>query len=171
MGREIHTDIYQKILSILHGKLPMAALGADILVGFPGESEEDFKCTLEFLASSSLTYLHVFSYSPRPGTPAADWPQLEDRVKFERASVLRELSQDKNMHFRQLQIGKECQGIVIKKKRHGAHILTSNYIDVDVPLSPFDEREAVTVRITEVSQDKTSGEIITHGVVPCRPSV
>ncbi len=170
MGREIKTDAYQRILNVLHGKLPMASLGADIMVGFPGERDEDFKCTLEFLASSSLTYLHVFSYSPRPGTPAADLPQLEDRVKFERASLLRKLSQDKNLCFRRLFLGKECEGIVIRKERHGAHILTSNYIDVDVPFSSSDERQAVTVRITEVSQDKTSGEIIKCGVVPCRPS-
>jgi len=170
MGREIQTDAYQRILGVLHGKSPMAALGADILVGFPGERDEDFECTHEFLASSSLTYLHVFVYSPRPGTPAANWPQVADGVKFERASLLRKLSQDKNMHFRQLLLGKECEGIVIKKERHGARILTSNYIDVDVPFSPSDEREAVTVRISEVSLDKTSGEVIKHGVVPCRPS-
>lgn len=170
MGRNIQTDAYRRMLCALRGKVPMAALGADILVGFPGETDEDFRCTHEFLASSALTYIHVFSYSPRPGTPAADWPQLEDRVKSERASLLRKLSQDKNVRFRQLFIGKECQGIVIRREGKGAHILTSNYIDVDVPFSGFDEKETVTVRITEVSQARTSGEITERGVVPCRPS-
>jgi len=170
MGRAIHTDAYQRILGVLHEKLPMAALGADILVGFPGENNRDFEHTYEFLDSSPLTYLHVFAYSPRPGTPAADWPQVKDRVKFERASLLRRLSLTKNRRFRQLLLDREWEGIVIKKQRAGAHILTSNYIDVDVPFSPFEEREAVNVRITEVSQDRTSGEVIKNGVAQCRPS-
>jgi threonylcarbamoyladenosine tRNA methylthiotransferase MtaB len=159
MGREIGTEAYMRILDTMHDKLPMAALGADILVGFPGESDEDFERTHDFLASSPLTYLHIFAYSPRPGTPAADWTQVKDRIKFDRASLLRRLSQQNNTRFRRLFLGKECQGIVIKKECSGAHILTSNYIDVDVPSSPAEEREVVTVRITEVSQDKTSGRI------------
>lgn len=170
MGREIGTEDYNRILGMLRDESPMAALGADILVGFPGESDEDFERTHEFLASSPLNYLHVFVYSPRPGTPAAGWAQLKDRAKFERASLLRKLSQQKNMSFRQLFLGKECEGIVIKKECHGAHILTSNYIDVDAPLCLAKEREVVTVRITGVSQSKTSGEVKKQGEVLCRPT-
>jgi threonylcarbamoyladenosine tRNA methylthiotransferase MtaB len=168
MGREIGTKTYLRILDRFGEKVPMAALGADIMVGFPGESEVDFQRTRDFLASSPLTYFHVFAYSPRPGTPAADWTQVMNRVKFERASELRNLSQQKNMRFRQIFLGKECEGIVIRKEQTRTHILTSNYIDVTVPFAPADERETVTVRITEVSQDKTSGEVIEQGGDPCR---
>lgn len=160
MGRGTGIETYERIMDRLHANLPMAALGADILVGFPGESDEDFELTQDFLASSPLTYLHVFAYSPRPGTPAAGWAQVKDRAKFERASLLRRLSKDKNMRFRRLFLGKECEGVVIKRESPAALILTSNYIDVDVPFSPAEEREVVTVRITQVSKDKTSGRIV-----------
>jgi len=168
MGREIRTGAYRQIIEFLRERLPVSAIGADILVGFPGESDEDFARTQEFLSSSSLTYLHVFSYSPRPGTPAADWPQVEDRIKYARASLMRKLSRGKNLWFRQMLLGQKCEGIVIKKDDAGARILTSNYIDVDVPLCPFDEREAVHVRITEVDQDKTCGDVVEDGAPACR---
>jgi threonylcarbamoyladenosine tRNA methylthiotransferase MtaB len=160
MGREIETESFKRILDTLHEGLPMAALGADILVGFPGESDADFERTHSFLTSSPLTYLHVFAYSSRPGTPAAKMVQVKDSVRSERASLLRNLSRDKNMRFRRLFLGTECQGIVIKKGSSGTHILTSNYIDVDVPFSPAEEREVVMVRISEVSPNRTSGQIV-----------
>jgi len=92
MGRRIRVENYKNIISSLREKSPQASLGADIIVGFPGESEEDFSQTYRFLEESPLTYLHVFSYSPRPGTAAASWQQVNSKVKKERARLLRDLS-------------------------------------------------------------------------------
>lgn len=159
MGRKIRIEDYKKILTYLREKSPQASLGADIIVGFPGETEDDFSQTYSFLEKSPLTYFHVFSYSPRPGTAAASWPQVNGKVKKERARLLRELSRRKNTNFRRLFIGKECEAIVIKKEKAGAEVLTSNYFKVFVPSCPHDARKEVRVKITKVDPVKTTGQI------------
>ena len=160
MGRKIKIEDYKRILARLREKSAHVSLGADIIVGFPGETEGDFSQTYSFLEESPLTYFHVFSYSPRPGTAAASWPQVNGKVKKERAGLLRELSRSKKANFRQLFLGKECEAIVIKREKAGADVLTSNYLKVFVPSCPHDEGKEVRVRITKVDTKKTTGQII-----------
>jgi threonylcarbamoyladenosine tRNA methylthiotransferase MtaB len=102
----------------------------------------------------------VFSYSPRPGTAAASWKQVNDKVKKERARLLRDLSSRKNTNFRRLFLGKECEAIVVKKEKAGAEVLTSNYIKVFVPSCAQDEGKEVRVKITKVDTGKTTGQIV-----------
>ncbi len=157
MGRKIKVADYHRILAYLRKNSPHASLGADIIVGFPGESEEDFKDTYHFLEKSPLTYFHVFPYSPRPGTPASSWPQIDENVKKRRASLLRRLSRQKNHKFRLQFLGRELGGIVIKKDKKGAEVLTFNYFKVLVPQCSSEEREEVRVKIKNVSQKETIG--------------
>ncbi len=126
MGRKIRIEDYKNILASLREKSPQASLGADIIVGFPGETEGDFSQTYRFLEQSPLTYFHVFSYSPRPGTAAASWQQVNGKVKKERARLLRDLSSRKNTNFRRLFVGKECEAIVIKKEKARTEVFASN---------------------------------------------
>jgi threonylcarbamoyladenosine tRNA methylthiotransferase MtaB len=160
MGRKIRIEDYKNIISCLREKSPQASLGADIIVGFPGETGENFSQTYHFLEQSPLTYLHVFSYSPRPGTAAASWTQVNSKVKKERAGLLRDLSSRKNMNFRRLFLGKECEAIVIKKEKAKTEVLTSNYFKVFIPSCPQDEGKEVRVRITKVDTGKTTGQIV-----------
>jgi len=160
MGRKIRVEDYKSLLASMREKSPQASLGADIIVGFPGESEEDLNQTYSFLEESPLTYLHVFSYSPRPGTAAASWQQVNSKVKKERARLLRDLSSRKNTNFRRLFLGRECEAIVIKKGKAGAEVLTSNYFKVFVPSCPHDEGKEVRVKITTVDSRKTTGQIV-----------
>jgi len=160
MGRKIRIEDYKSILACLREKSPRASLGADIIVGFPGETEEDFSQTYSFLEQSPLTYLHVFSYSPRPGTAAASWQQVNSKVKKERARLLRDLSSRKNTNFRRLFLEKGLEAIIIKKEKTGAEVLTSNYFKVLVPSCPHDEREELRVKITKVDTGKTTGKIV-----------
>lgn len=160
MGRRIKVDDFRRILNHLRDHLALASLGADIIVGFPGEQENDFRQTYEFLRQSPLTYFHVFPYSPRPGTPASSWPQVDERVKKERASLLRGLSQKKRFDFHRLSVGEELDGIVIKREKGRARVLTSNYLDVFVLDCPHEEREEVRVKIERVGQKEIKGEII-----------
>jgi threonylcarbamoyladenosine tRNA methylthiotransferase MtaB len=160
MGRKIKIEDYKKILAYLREKSPQASLGADIIVGFPGESEDDFSQTYSSLEDSPLTYLHVFSYSPRPGTAAASWQQVNGKAKKERARLLRDLSRRKNTDFRRLFLGKECEAIVIKKEKDGAEVLTCNYFKVLIPSCPHDEGKEVRVKITKVDAGKTTGQIV-----------
>lgn len=160
MGRKIGIEDYKEILNCLRRHRPPASLGADIIVGFPEEREEDFEQTYRFLKDSPLSYFHVFSYSPRPWTVAASWPQVDGRVKKERAARLRKLATKKNLEFRRSFLGKECEGIVIKRGKEGVQVLTSNYLKISVPSCLFEEREEVRVKIAEVTSKKTKGKII-----------
>lgn len=160
MGRKIKIEDYKRILTCLREKSPMACLGADIIVGFPGETEDDFRQSYSFLEQSPLSYFHVFSYSPRPGTVAASWAQINGKVKKERARLLRDLSRRKNANFRWLFLGRECDAIVIKKEKAENEVLTSNYFKVFVPSCPYDERDEVRVKITKVDTRKTTGQIV-----------
>lgn len=160
MGRIIDVEDYGQILRYLRDKSPHASLGTDLIVGFPEEREEDFERMLRFLQKAPLTYFHVFSYSPRPGTPAARWKPVEEKVKKERAARLRKLSQEKNLDFRRRLAGKELEGIVVKHEKEHTHVLTSNYIQVHAPLCASELRRNVRVKITDVLLHSTRGEIV-----------
>ena len=158
MGRRSNAAGYWRILERLRERSPEAALGADIIVGFPGEEEQDFGRLRDFVAQSPLDYLHVFTYSPRPGTPAASWPQVEVREKRRRSAVLRTVAEDKRHAFRERFIGRELRGIVVRKGAQGAEVLTSNYIDVLVPSCSGRPGDEVKVRIRRVESKLTGGE-------------
>jgi len=160
MGRKGGPEDFQRILNRLRQKSPFASLGADIIVGFPGETDEDFLFLENFIINSPLTYLHVFPYSPRPGTPAARWPQLEARIKKERAERLRLLGRRKNYEFRQSLLDLVFEGIVIGEKKPGeSEILTHNYLKVRVE-GRLKEGEAVAVKIEVVEPGITRGSIV-----------
>jgi threonylcarbamoyladenosine tRNA methylthiotransferase MtaB len=158
MGRGSNAAVYRQILQGLRERSPEAALGADMIVGFPGEEEKDFERLLGFVAQSPLDYLHVFTYSPRPGTPAAAWPQVGDAEKRRRSVILRTVAEDKRRAFRERFIGRELKGIVVRKGPPGAEVLTSNYIDVLVPSCSGRPGDGVKVRITRVESKLTGGE-------------
>ena len=161
MGRRSRPEEYTAILDYLHRHRPEASLGADIIVGFPGEGEEDYLFLKDFLEQSPLTYFHVFSYSPRPGTPAAHWAGVSEKIKKERATELRKISREKNLAFKMKFLNEERPAVVIRKKGAKAEALTDNYIKVSLSESPGVEvRELVKVRIKEVSPLETKGEVI-----------
>jgi len=162
MGRKTAVADYEQILACLRRHSPQASLGADIIVGFPGEGNKEFEQTYRFLEKSPLTYFHVFSYSPRPWTEAASWPQVEVKVKKERASLLRRLGQKKNWDFRRQFVGKKCEAIVINKNEEGARVLTSNYIKVSVSSCSPEAREKIRVRITKAEEMGTQGKILSQ---------
>jgi threonylcarbamoyladenosine tRNA methylthiotransferase MtaB len=158
MGRGAARRNYEKILEGLRRRSPEAALGADIIVGFPGECDEDFERTRDFLSRSPLDYFHVFPYSPREGTEAARMVPVGEKIKMERAAVLRKLSGKKNLDFRRRFVGRELEAVVIAKKGREAELLTGNYIRVRVPDCPAARRETVKVGITAVSLQGTTGQ-------------
>jgi threonylcarbamoyladenosine tRNA methylthiotransferase MtaB len=110
--------------------MPDAAIGADVMVGFPGETDADFEESRSFIASLPFTYLHVFTYSERPGTPAASEPnRVPLPVRKERNRVLRELAAAKNLAFRQSMVGKTLSAVTLHEP--GA-ALTENYLKVEL---------------------------------------
>src|SRR5262249_53972932 len=132
----------------------------DIIVGFPGETEREFRQTLRFVAASELNYLHVFSYSPRPGTPAAD---AADRVGGEvmrgRSAELRALGSELSRRFRSSFLGKELEVLGLKERlADGAlRALSGNFIDVALTAAPDSlVNQLVRARVTEVSDARVS---------------
>ena len=160
MGRRTDQEEYRQILAFLRKERPLASLGADIMVGFPQESDKDFRHLYSFLQQSPLTYFHVFPYSPRPGTPASAWPPVKGRVKKERSDILRRLSQEKNLRFRRALVGQVFKAVVISRGQPMSRVLTDNYLEVLVPDCKADERALVNVRLDEAMDLKNRGQIV-----------
>lgn len=109
--------------------MPDAAIGADVMVGFPGETDADFEESRAFIASLPFTYLHVFTYSERPGTPAAcDSAVVPMPVRKERNRILRELGEAKNLAFRESMVGRTLSAVTL----HGGGALTANFLKVEL---------------------------------------
>ena len=108
--------------------MPDCAVGADVMTGFPGESEQEFEESRAFIESLPFTYLHVFTYSARPGTPAADVAdQVPIEVRKHRTHVLRDLAAGKNLEFRRSTIGRTLSAVTIED---GCTALSDNYLKV-----------------------------------------
>jgi threonylcarbamoyladenosine tRNA methylthiotransferase MtaB len=160
MGRRAPAGRFEEILGRLASAVPDAALGADMLVGFPGETDEDFERTLDFVEASPLTYCHVFSYSPRAGTPAAGRPQVGAGVKTSRSARLRALAGAKNLAFRRRFLGRETDAVVVKRRGSGGEVLTPNFIKVRVPGGLPPAGRPVRVRIEAAGADAADGRVV-----------
>jgi threonylcarbamoyladenosine tRNA methylthiotransferase MtaB len=160
MGRPVEPGSYARLLEALRRASPDAAIGADVIVGFPGESEAEFEELEAFVETSPLTYVHAFPSSPRRGTPAADRPALPAAVVTARAGALRRLSEAKDLSFRRGLVGCEFEAVVIRRKGRGARVLTANGVDVDVPECGAPERETVRVVVRAARPGRTEGEVV-----------
>ncbi len=114
--------------------MPTASIGADVMVGFPGETEAEFEQTRQFIEESPLTYLHVFPYSAREGTPAAEAEgHLPKAVKKERGRVLRNLIARKQAAFRRSLAGAEVDAVTLERQIDGGTAaLTDNFLEVTI---------------------------------------
>src|SRR4051812_46266199 len=114
MHRKYRPWHYREKIETIRAAMPTAAIGADVMVGFPGETEADFEETRSFIASLPMTYLHVFTFSARPGTPAAAMPsQVHPQVMKERNRVLRQLASAKKREFQEQFVGRTLQAITL----------------------------------------------------------
>ena len=139
--------------------MPDAAIGADVMVGFPGETEQEFEESRRFIESLPFTYLHVFTYSERPGTPAAESAdQIPIPVRKERNRVLREIAARKNLLFRRAFVGRKLSVVTL---HDGAEALSDNYVHVTLakPREPNRIAEAVIGGLTEHGVAERSSEL------------
>jgi threonylcarbamoyladenosine tRNA methylthiotransferase MtaB len=112
MGRPYGPAEFRDLVWEISRRFPGAGLGLDVLVGFPGETAADFEATRALIQSLPATYLHVFPYSARPGTPAADLAPLPGNIIRERARLMRELGQAKKRRFLEAQLGQVREVLV-----------------------------------------------------------
>jgi threonylcarbamoyladenosine tRNA methylthiotransferase MtaB len=133
MNRPYTTGQYLEVLEALARRFPEAALGADLITGFPGETEEEFKDTLSFVEHLPLTYLHVFSYSDRPGTAASALrPKVSPETIHERTMLLRALGERKKTAFRGRLVGTEQRVLVLNSRAADGRLvgLSGNYVEI-----------------------------------------
>lgn len=140
MKRKYRTRHYEDRLLRAHRLLPDAAFGADVMTGFPGETGAEFAETLAFVERLPFTYLHVFTYSERPGTPAADLPQVPWQLRKERTRRLRELAAEKNLAFRRRMLGRPLRAVTLDN----GTALTENYLQVELA-QPRAANELITL--------------------------
>lgn len=135
---------------------PDAVFGADIIAGFPTESDEAFENSLKIVQECDLTFLHVFPYSPRPGTPAARMPQVPKSMIKDRARRLRELGEVQLSNYLKTEIGK-VRTVLIERNQMGR---TEHYAPVDLSNIPHlpEVGNLITMKITSSTGNKLQGE-------------
>jgi threonylcarbamoyladenosine tRNA methylthiotransferase MtaB len=161
MHRWYRAAHYAERIRLIRRALPHAAIGADVIAGFPGESDEDFAATFDFIARLPFTYLHVFSFSARPGTKAADLgAPISLAVTRDRARALRALGQQKAAAFCALQAGRTVRALTLARGGDAwTEALTGNYLKVRVegrrPANQWCE-----ARVDPAKENAESGELL-----------
>ena len=148
MHRKYRPRHYADRIAKARALMPDCAVGADVMTGFPGETEEEFEESRAFIENLPFTYLHVFTYSERPGTPAAEAAsQVPMEVRKRRTHVLRELSARKSREFRQAMVGRTLSAVTITSSNDdGRAALSGNYLKIALA-SPREPNQIVDVRI------------------------
>jgi threonylcarbamoyladenosine tRNA methylthiotransferase MtaB len=155
MRRPYSAAYYANLLNGIRARVPDASIGADVMVGFPGETDADFIATYRLIEESPLTYLHVFPFSPRPGTLAAGMPfEVPEHATRHRGKALRELMAGKNEAFRRGMVGRVIEVLVLEDQpEHGWRpAISNNFIRAKVP-GTMPENEWVRVRVIAPEAD------------------
>jgi len=155
MGRNYSGNDIEALFTRCSELFPGLSLGADVIVGFPGETEDDFRRTVELVSHPAVSYLHVFPFSPRPGTPAAGWKELalHTETVTDRAEALRNLSVRARRKFRESSIGSELQILVEGRNDHLTNRpigMSDNYIPI---LAPSDASEGELLTVTASAEN------------------
>jgi threonylcarbamoyladenosine tRNA methylthiotransferase MtaB len=126
MHRKYRPRHYADRIAKARALMPDCAVGADVMTGFPGETDAEFEDSRGFIESLPFTYLHVFTYSERPGTPAAEREQVFMETRKHRTHVLRALAAKKNLEFRRSMVGRTISVVTLD----GGKALSDNFVKV-----------------------------------------
>ena len=161
MSRRYWTKQYAERMLAIHEQIPNAAIGADVMVGFPGETAEDHAASLRFIESLPYTYLHIFPFSARPGTPAAaSTGQVNGRVARERSQEIRAVINAKRQAFLAAQVGQHFPALSLDERDEGDIVaLTTNYLKIALPGSEVPPNRLVKVTIGRVTSGKLFGYV------------
>jgi len=162
MNRPYDTAFYADLIGRTHAAQPAAGLGADVIVGFPGETEGEFEQTRRFVEGLPLSYLHVFTYSPRKGTPAAGMPgQIPHDVALARNHILRDLSERKRTTFAESVVG-QTLGVVLQTDEGAGRLrgITDNYLQLRVQAPPDLLQKLVPCEVTAATAGALTGRLL-----------
>jgi threonylcarbamoyladenosine tRNA methylthiotransferase MtaB len=167
MRRPYHTRMYRDLVERLAATMPDLGLGADVIVGHPGETDADFEATLALVEALPFSYLHVFAYSDRRGTEAARRPgHVPAAVIRARSERLRRLGREKSAAFRRGLVGTRRDVLVLEGRdpRTGLRCgLTANYVEVRFAAGEGLDRRIVPVDVTAVDGERTLGRLVKPG--------
>jgi threonylcarbamoyladenosine tRNA methylthiotransferase MtaB len=162
MHRKYRPWHYREKIEKIRAAMPTAAIGADVMVGFPGETDSEFESTRSLIEELPFTYLHVFTYSPRPGTPAAAMPELVPvQMARERNKILRDLATEKKLAFMHSFVGQTLDAITLganEGSTSGTQALTDNYQRLFVS-GRHTANRWVSVKIDKVEGDALIGTV------------
>jgi threonylcarbamoyladenosine tRNA methylthiotransferase MtaB len=155
MRRKYRSELFANRIAQIKSINPDACIGVDVIVGFPGETDDNFLETMHFLKDLDISYLHVFTYSERANTGA---PKLGTKVPMEvrreRSKQLHLLSDRKKQAFYQTQIGKTKKVLFEQEENEGfLYGFTENYVKVKTPFSAELINQIVDIQITEIDRD------------------
>ncbi len=155
MNRRYRTELYRDRVSMIKKLMPDCCIGVDVITGFPGETEEEFQKTFEFLNELDISYLHVFTYSERANTAAIEMEEVVPlKTRQKRSKMLRSLSEKKKRYFYENQVNKTRRVLfeddVEQGKMHG---FTENYIRVIAKYDPLLINETLEVETTSVTAE------------------
>ena len=155
MRRRYLRELYQNRVETIKAAMPNACIGVDVIVGFPGENEDDFISTYEFIRELDISYLHVFTYSERANTPAAEMDEIIPmKIRNERSRKLRNLSAKKRRKFYEDNLGSEESVLFENDIENGKMFgFTRNYIRVAAKYDPVLINEILPVQLKEINQE------------------
>jgi len=162
MARRYRRELFAEKGALIHRYIPRAGIGADVIIGFPGETDDDFEDTFAFIENLNLSYLHVFTYSERPGTKSVELSAKVKPADAERRSKkLLKLSETKRMQFYQQNIGQRLHVIFEQKSKGGLMTgFSDNYIKVEVPYDACITGKSVFVELVGISKSgNMAGEL------------
>lgn len=166
MRRRYNTRVYRERIEAVLTALPDAAIGIDVIVGMPGETDELFREAYEFLVDLPFTYLHVFSYSERPGTDALGIDgKVSPQERARRSSMLRTLSQRKRRTYYERQLGRSLQVLFESGGEGEVTGFSENYVRISVPWQPGLENRILPVRCESLGKDVVHGTVLSKPVV------
>lgn len=164
MRRPYDTEQFREMMRRIRGKVPNIAITTDLMVGFPGETDEDFKESLVFCNDIAFSAMHIFKYSMRSGTPAAVMPdQIDPQIKERRAKQMADVAQKNKLDYERRFVGQTLRILVEEQTKDGlwtGH--SSNYLLVTFPGENIRSGDFVDVKITSAERNRLLGEIETH---------
>ncbi|WP_285008653.1 tRNA (N(6)-L-threonylcarbamoyladenosine(37)-C(2))-methylthiotransferase MtaB [Pedobacter faecalis] len=169
MRRRYQRDLYTERVAKIKSVMPDCCIGVDVIVGFPGETQQDFLDTYQFLNELDISYLHVFTYSERDQTPAAEMAGVvPGAVRADRSKMLHILSDKKRRAFYQSQLGAVGEVLFEDDQKSGfMHGFTRNYVKVRAKYDPVMVNEVKTVKLVGLSADgevevEESEQVLAH---------
>jgi threonylcarbamoyladenosine tRNA methylthiotransferase MtaB len=167
MRRRYSRADFEALLQRIAGTIPDAGLGVDVIAGFPGETDAEFEMTYSFLRDAPVSYLHVFTYSERPGTPAASLGvPVPHALRHRRNEMLRILGQKKRMAFYESMLGRIMPVLMEGDCENGLRVgLTGNYIRVGLPSEKVDQNALIPVRLEAIENGICRGVPVEAGRV------